>query len=190
MKLGTHPIFDIDGLEWLEQMLRPKVSSAIAQSLKNNHSAKRLVETWEDRCACIGMIEHESARALCSILMWGFEQHQYDKIVNFLSMALYRQMKHDKIKMPNNCPHSPAELCEKMANMVLYLHLWNCWELYTVKGKLWCGEMFGWGEIQLHEKTYSNQMLKYQRFLINTLQELVVEIEDSIHKYRKNLKNV
>lgn len=173
----THPIFDIDGLGWLK--LTPKTTplEPVAQNPKIANA------TWEDCCACIGMMS-EPANALCSMLIWGYDSQQCEKVVHFLSKMLQQQ----KIKIPNNCPHSPAELCHKIANMVLYLHFWDLWECFTVKGKLQCGEMFGWGAIHIHERTYSNQMLKHQRFVITQLQELAGEIEDNIKQYRKNLK--
>lgn len=182
MKFATNPIFDIDGLDWLEIHTKSIPLEPIAKSPKIANA------TWEDRCACIGMIQNHPARALCSILIWGYEQQQFEKIVQYLSKELLQQMRHDKARLPNNCPHSPAELCDKIANMVLYLHLWDIWDCFTVKGKLQCGEMFGWGAIQIHERTYSNQLLKYQRFVIRKLEGLAGEIETQITTYQKQLK--
>ncbi|WP_019519912.1 hypothetical protein [Faucicola boevrei] len=179
-RFATRPMFDIDGLDWLTATLTAKTTKLTATDTPATTPKDN--ETWEDRCACIGMM-NEPANALCSMLVWGYDSQQCEKVVHYLSKILQRQ----KIKLPNNCPHSPAELCDKIANMVLYLHFWDLWECFTVKGKLQCGEMFGWGAIQIHERTYSKQYYPYQKLAIQKLQELLCEIEDNIKQYRKNL---
>ncbi len=176
-KFGTHPIFDIDGLDWLCQHMTAtpaKVFDDFNAPIKPDNDYSE----WQERCACIGMMD-TPARALCSLLVWGMDKSNYETVRDHLAGVVLTELR--KAPLPKNCPHDRAELSHKMAHMVLSLHLQNMWDLCTVKGRLY------FFSIDINEKTYTNQFLKHQRLLIDTLQNLVVEIEVAIDEYKKLL---
>lgn len=175
-KFGTHPMFDIDGLDWLCQHLTAtpaKLGDFSAPPKSDSHYS-----TWQERCACIGMMD-APARALCSMLVWGMDKTAYETVRDYLAGVVLTELR--QAPLPKNCSHDREVLSHKMAHMVLSLHLNNAWDLCTVKGRLY------FFSIDINEKTYTNQFLKHQRLLIDTLQNLVVEIEVAIDEYKKLL---
>lgn len=178
-KFGTHPIFDIDGLDWLCQHLSAtpaKVFDDFNAPVKSDND----YSSWQERCACIGTMP-TPARALCSLLVWGIDKANYETVRDYMAGVVLTELR--KITLPKNCPHNRQDLSHKMATMVLMLHLQNMWDLCTVKGRLY------FFSIDINEKTYTNQFPKCQRLLIDTLQELAWEIGMAIGKYRNELKD-
>ncbi|MBE9597162.1 hypothetical protein [Moraxella sp. K2450] len=177
-KFGTHPMFDIDGLDWLGQYLT--ATPAKFGDFNTPSKGDSDYSAWQERCACIGMMD-TPARALCSLLVWGMDKANYETVRDYLAGVVLTELK--KAPLPKNCPHDRQTLSHKMAHMVLMLHLQNMWDLCTVKGRLY------FFSIDIHEKTYTNQFTKHQRLLIDTLQELAWEIGMAIGKYRNELKD-
>ncbi|WII94983.1 hypothetical protein LU276_08210 [Moraxella haemolytica] len=178
-RFGTHPMFDIDGLDWLCQHLTAtpaKVFDDFNTPVKSDND----YSGWQERCACIGTMP-TPARALCSLLVWGMDKANYETVQDHLAGVVLTELK--KAPLPKNCPHNRQDLSHKMATMVLMLHLQNAWDLCTVKGRLY------FFSIDINEKTYTNQFTKHQRLLIDTLQELAWEIDGAIVKYRNELKD-
>lgn len=178
-KFGTHPIFDIEGLDWLCQH-----TTATPAKMFNDFNASVKSDSdysaWQERCACIGTMD-TPIRALCSLLVWGMDKTNYETVLDYLAGVVLPKL--NKITLPKNCPHNRSELSHKMANMVLSLHLNNAWNLCTVKGRLY------FFSIDIHEKTYTNQFTQCQRLLIDTLQNLAWEIGVAIGKYRNALRD-
>lgn len=179
-KFGTHPMFNnIDGLDWLCQHMTAtpaKVFDDFNAPVKSDND----YSGWQERCACIGMMD-TPARALCSLLVWGMDKKNYETVRDYLAGVVLTELR--QITLPKNCPHDRAELSHKLAEMVLHLHLYNMWELCTVKGRLY------FFSIKINEKTYTNQFTKCQRLLIDTLQDLVWEIGMAIGDYRNELRD-
>lgn len=176
-KFATHPIFDIDGLDWLCQYLTAtpaKFGDFSAPPKSDSHYS-----AWQERCACIGMMT-PPCRALCSILIWGMEKRAYDVICSYMADKALAEL--NKITLPKNCPYDRATLSYKMAHMVLSLHLNNAWDLCTVKGRLY------FFSIDINEKTYAKQFTGVQRLLIETLDNVGFDIGAAIHNYKKTLK--
>ena len=174
-KFATHPIFDIDGLDWLcEHLTAQSLHIKDSQPPKGdpNYSA------WQERCACIGMMT-PPVRALCSMLIWGLDKQSYDVVHEYLADKLLDELK--KTRLPKGCVHDRADLAGRMAQMVLHLHLWDMWDLCTTKGRLY---FFG---IEMGVSTYKNNYLPHQKFLIAELGELVVKIGIKIDEYKKSL---
>lgn len=172
----THPIFDIDGLDWLCEHL-----STTPAKLDNGHQTVKIPDysSWQEQCACIGMIPSPPARALCSLLVWGNDKQAFDMVLEYLSGQVLIKLQ-DK-QLPKGCTHTRQDLAYRLAYMVWHLHLWNVWDLCTVKGRLY------FAGIMMSDKTYTNQMLPYQRTLLETLAQMTEEIEISIAKYKKAL---
>ena len=80
------------------------------------------------------------------------------------------------------CPYSIDEMAGKMAQMVLYFTLYDLWELYTVQGRL------VFSGINMPDKTYSNQMLPYQRLMLNIIKDLAGTVDDDVQKYKSQIK--
>lgn len=181
-RFATHPMFDIDGLDWLTATLTAKTTKLTATDTPATTPKDN--ETWEDRCACIGMINSDPARALCSMLIWGYNQAEFDVIRWHLAGVMYNQMLADNKAMPQGFSLSIEQFCFKVANMVLYLHLYDLWDFYTVAGRLY------FCSIPINDRTYSNQFTKYQKQLIKELQDLADIISNNITNYRMALKNI
>ena len=84
--------------------------------------------------------------------------------------------------MPKGCPYSIDKMAGKMAQMVLYFTLYDLWELYTVQGRL------VFSRINMPDKTYSNQMLPYQRLMLDIIKDLAGTVDDDVQKYKSQIK--
>ena len=58
----------------------------------------------------------------------------------------------------------------------------NLWELYTVQGRL------VFSGINMPDKTYSNQMLPYQRLMLDIIKDLAGAVDDDVQKYKSQIK--
>lgn len=113
---ATHPIFNIDGLDWLNQHLTAK-----SLHIKDSQPPKGDPDysAWQECCACIGMMT-PPARALCSMLIWGFDKYSYDVVHEYLADKLLTELK--KTRLPKGCAHDRSDLASRMADMVLKLY--------------------------------------------------------------------
>ncbi len=178
-KFTTHPMFDIDGLDWLCQHLTA-TPAKMFDDFNTPNKCDNDYSAWQERCACIGTMD-TPMRALCSMLVWGIEKQAFDTVCGYMTKQLLTELR--KAPLPKNCPYDRETLSHKMAHMVLSLHLKNMWDLCTVKGRLY------FFNINIHEKTYINQFTKHQRLLIDTLQDLAWEIGVAIGEYRNELRD-
>lgn len=176
-RYATHPILQIPCLEWLESTMHAKT---VKFDIGKGGGTPAV--TWEDRCAAIAMIKSTPARALASLLVWGYDQDQFDIVAEYLAGKMSAQCRADKKAMPKGCPYSIDEMAGKMAVMVLYFTLYDLWELYTVQGRL------VFSGIAMNDRTYSNQLLGYQRLMMDVLAGLVDMIERDVVAYKHNLE--
>lgn len=176
-QFASHPIFNIDGLDWLSQHLTAK--SAKLEAGYHNKAGNDY-SLWQERCGCIVMIDSPPAKALCSLLIWGNEKRAFDIVHEHLTHVAFNELRNQEL--PKGCVHNRKDLARRMAYMVWALYLWNSWDCYTVKGKLL------YAGIKIHDRTYKNQMSSYHKTLICKLQQLAEEIDEGIRNYRKSLK--
>lgn len=174
-KFGTHPIFDIAGLDWLSATLTTKSTTPTGEAVAMGQVGEAL---WHERCACIATMP-PPARALCSMLIWGNNKADYDTVLEH--MHTIAQQKITPAMMPSNCQHTYADLTKRLAKMVLDLHLQNAWDLCTVKGRLY------FAGVDMSDKTYAKRFLHAQHALIDALLDLSYEIGESINQYRRKL---
>ncbi len=99
-KFGTHPIFDIDGLDWLCQHMTAtpaKVFDDFNAPIKPDNDYSE----WQERCACIGMMD-TPARALCSLLVWGMDKSNYETVRDHLAGVVLTELR--KAPLPKKLP--------------------------------------------------------------------------------------
>ena len=165
---GKHPILQLECLEWFTCLLGSNKDRVGVTSV----SRHAMGADWEDRSACIGQIQGPPARALLTLLVWGFDQKEYMTVKDHLAGVIKPSDK------------TPKELLNKMAHMVLYCTLYDMWNDYTVQGRVKLLNM------PISHHTYSKQMLSVQRQMMNELANLVSDIDKSVWLYRKNLKMI
>lgn len=175
-RFGQSDYLNIPALEWLESTMRAKT---VKFDIGRGGGAPEV--TWEDRCAAVAMIKSKPACALASILLWGYDQEQFDIIVEHLAGKMSAQARADKKAMPKGCPYTIDQMSIKMARMVLYFTLYDLWELYTVQGRL------VFSGINMNDNTYSKQMLPYQRLMISLIRDLAGVVQDDVMVYKRNL---
>lgn len=176
-RYATHPMLQIPCLEWLESTMHAKTVK-----FDIGRGGGLPAVNWEDRCAAIAMIKSLPARALASLLIWGYDQSEFDIIAEHLAGKMSAQCRADNKAMPKGCPYSIDQMAGKMARMVLYFTLYDLWELYTVQGRL------VFSGIAMNDRTYSNQLLGYQRLMMDVLAGLVSMIEGDVTNYKTQLK--
>lgn len=176
-RFGQSDYLNIPALEWLESTMRAKT---VKFDIGRGGGTPEV--TWEDRCAAVAMIKSKPARALASILLWGYDQEQFDIVAEHLAGKMSAQARADKKAMPKGCPYTIDQMSIKMARMVLYFTLYDLWELYTVQGRL------VFSGINMPDKTYSNQMLSYQRLMLNVIRDLAGMVQDNVKQYKSQLK--
>ena len=176
-RYGTHATLQLSCLEWLESTMHAKT---VKFDIGKGGDTPDVI--WEDRCAAIAMIKSLPAKALASLLIWGYDQDQFDIVAEYLASKMSAQCRADNKAMPKGCPYSIDVMAGKMARMVLYFTLYNLWELYTVQGRL------VFSGIDVNDRTYSNQLLGYQRLMMDVLADLAGMIEDDVMSYKRQLK--
>ncbi|MCK6157215.1 hypothetical protein KZX29_00135 [Moraxella osloensis] len=176
-RFGQSRLLNLEALEWLESTMHAKT---VRFDIGKGGGTPEV--TWEDRCAAVAMIKSKPARALASLLIWGYDQDQFDIIAHHLAGKMAAQCRADKKAMPKGCPYSIDEMAGKMAQMVLYFTLYDLWELYTVQGRL------VFSGINMPDKTYSNQMLPYQRLMLDIIKDLAGTVDDDVQKYKSQIK--
>ena len=102
---GKHPILQLECLEWFTCLLGSNKDRFGVTSV----SRHAMGADWEDRSACIGQIQSPPARALLTLLVWGFDQKEYMTVKDHLAGVIKPSDK------------TPKELLNKMAHMVLFL---------------------------------------------------------------------
>ena len=175
-RFGQSRLLNIEALDWLESTMHAKT---VKFDIGKGGGTPDV--TWEDRCAAVAMIKSKPARALASLLVWGYDQAQFDIVAEHLAGKMAAQCRADKKAMPKGCPYSIDEMAGKMAQMVLYFTLYDLWELYTVQGRL------VFSGINMNDRTYSNQLLSYQRMLSDLIKDLSLQIDKDVSNYRQNL---
>ena len=176
-RFGQSRLLNLEALEWLESTMHAKT---VRFDIGKGGGTPEV--TWEDRCAAVAMIKSKSARALASLLIWGYDQDQFDIIAHHLAGKMAAQCRADKKAMPKGCPYSIDEIAGKMGRMVLYFTLYDLWELYTVQGRL------VFSGINMPDKTYSNQMLPYQRLMLDIIKDLAGAVDNNVQKYKSQIK--
>lgn len=176
-RFGQHPSLQLDSMEWLELATH-------AKTVKFDIGQGGLPPdvTWEDRCAAIAMIKSTPARALASLLIWGYNQDHFDVVAQQLAGKMSAQCRADKKAMPKGCPYTIDVIAGKMARMVLYFTLYDLWDLYTVEGRL------VFSGINISDRTYSNQMLGYQRLMMGVISDLASMVQNDVMQYKLQLK--
>lgn len=131
-RFGQSRLLNFEALEWLESTMHAKT---VKFDIGKGGGAPDV--TWEDRCAAVAMIKSKPARALASLLVWGYDQDQFDIIAHHLAG-----------KMAAQC------------RLVL-------------------------SGINMNDRTYSNQLLGYQRLMIDILAGLGDTIQTDVVAYKK-----
>lgn len=175
-RFGQHPSLQLDSMEWLELATH-------AKTVKFDIGQGGLPPdvTWEDRCAAVALIADLPARALATLLVWGYSDEQFNIVTEYLAGEMVQACRTYDGKLPVGCIYTMPELAGKMARMTLYFTLYDLWDLYTVEGRLvFCG-------IDINPRTYSNQLLAYQRDIEGRLAGMVATINQKICEYKRAL---
>lgn len=176
-RFGQSRLLNLESIEWLESTMHAKT---VRFDIGKGGGTPEV--TWEDRCAAVAMIKSKPARALASLLIWGYDQDQFDIVAHHLAGKMSAQARADKKAMPKGCPYSIDEMADKMAQMVLYFTLYDLWGLYTVQGRL------VFSGINMNDRTYSNQLLGYQRLMMEVIKDLTCVVNQDIKYYKDSLK--
>ena len=78
---GKHPVLQLECLEWFTCLLNSNKDRFGVTSVSNH----TMGSDWEDRSACIGQIQSPPARALLTLLVWGFDQKEYMTVKDHLA---------------------------------------------------------------------------------------------------------
>lgn len=84
--------------------------------------------------------------------------------------------------MPKGCKYGIDEASYRIAGMVLDNTFYNLWDLNTALGRL----LFG--EVDINDRTYSNQLLGYQRLMMDVLANLAGVVQRDVEHYKRQLK--
>lgn len=182
-RFGTSPRLQLSCGDWLEHGMHAKT---VKFDIGQGGEAPQV--NWEDRSAAIALIKHAPTKALASLLLWGSNENwnwseHFDEVANYLRSQMIKRCDEDGRHAPRGCGHSREELAHLMARMTLHFELYNLWDLYSLEGQL----LFS--GININHRTYSNYFLRYQKIMLDDVQELVWGIEKVISNYRYELLN-
>lgn len=181
-RFGTSERLQLSKHEWLTNSLHPKT---VKFDIGRGGGEPEI--TWEDRVASIALIKNRVVRSLASLLVWGSDdkwnwQECFDTVVDHLASTMLSQCRSEGRKEPRGYDGSLDELCRLVARMTLHFELYNLWDLYTIKGRL------VFSGIHMNYRTYSNHFLKYQQAMLDELQSMMVDINQAVYKYVKDLE--
>lgn len=182
-RFGTSPRLQLACGDWLQHGMHAKT---VKFDIGQGGEVPQV--NWEDRSAAIALIKHGPTKALASLLLWGSNEHwnwsdDFDEVVRYLTNEMLKRCDADDRQAPKGCSHSREELAYLMSRMTLHFELYNLWDLYSLEGQL----LFS--GVKINHRTYSNYFLKYQKAMLDDVQELVWGIEKVISNYRYELLN-
>lgn len=180
-RFGTSERLMLSNREWLRHRMG-------AKTVNLNASCGGLAPSvnWEDRSAAIALIKNRRVKALASLLCWGGDlswdwSECFNHVCEYLALQMIERCTEDKRASPKGI-YSLDELARLIARMALHFELYNLWPLYSVEGRL----LFS--GIDISSSTYSQKWRKYEKAMLDDLQDLTALVDIEISKYRFNLK--
>ena len=110
-RFGQSRLLNLEALEWLESTMHAKT---VRFDIGKGGGTPEV--TWEDRCAAVAMIKSKPARALASLLIWGYDQDQFDIIAHHLAGKMAAQCRADKDQVPSNLQIQRMKMLEEEGN--------------------------------------------------------------------------
>lgn len=192
---GEHIQLPHKTMTWLEKSTKPK------QAVFGGIGGGKTPEvTWEDGCACIGMLyqpgtyksqeyerRHKAAKALCELLVWGETRDvetNMSIVEQHLASVMFVKCQERKQGEPRGIGLTLKELTAKMARMVFWHELYNLWDWHSVEGQLRYS-----GINQLSPKAYTMTWKLYASYMLNELSDLCQLIDTHVKAYRGQLKD-
>jgi hypothetical protein len=141
--------------------------------------------TWEDKSAALAVIKEPVAKSLASLIVWGKNERWdwsecFNHVVEHLAAKMVERCTEDKRASPKGI-YSLTELARLMARMALHFELYDLWCLYSVEGRL----LFS--GIEVKASTYSQIWCKYEKAMLDDIEDLMNEVNWDVGKYRHNL---
>ena len=192
---GEHIQLSHQTMTWLEKSTKPK------QATFGGIGGGRPPEvTWEDGCACIGMLgepnprdtpdgarRRKAAKALCELLVWGSTKDTEKNmaiIEQHLASVMFVACQERKQGEPRGIGLTLKDLTGKMARMILWHELYNMWDWHTVEGMLRYSCIH-----QLSPKAYSMTWKPYQDVMLEELAVMCKMIDFHVNQYRRELRD-
>ena len=191
---GEHIQLSHQSMTWLEKSTKPKQAT-----FGGIGGGKPPEVTWEDGCACIGMLgelnphdtpesarRRKAAKALCELLVWGITKDTEANmaiIEQHLASVMFVACQERKQGEPRGIGLTLKDLTGKMARMVLWHELYNMWDWHTVEGMLRYS-----GIHQLSPKAYSMTWKPYASVMLEELANMCKLIDNHVKGYRRELR--
>ena len=143
---------------------------------------------WTDKLGVFQKLQGEHVKAFACLLAWG-DWHDgsanFKRVINYLVQFTLANCTKKNIQLRDS-KHTLPEFIEKMAQMVLYLHLRPALQkVYTTTfGRLY------FAGIEMGEDAYRMTWKKQQLVMEECLLNWEAAIDSTIGTYRKNLKNI
>lgn len=171
----------VTNIEWLGRSLSMK-----AQNYALGAGGQADIE-WTDKCGVFQKIQGEHMKAFACLLAWGDWRDgdvYFNRVVNYLVQFTLANCAKKKTHLRDS-KHTLPDFIEKMAKMVVYLHLRPVLQkVYpTTFGRLY------FAGIDMDEKAYHATWKKHQMVMEECLLNWQASIDSTIGTYRRNLKN-
>ena len=192
---GEHIQLSHQSMTWLEKSTKPKQAT-----FGGIGGGKPPEVTWEDGCACIGMLgepnphdtpdsvrRRKATKALCELLVWGSTKDTETNmriIEQHLASIMFVACQERKQGEPRGVGLTLKDLTGKMARMVLWHELYNMWDWHTVEGMLRYS-----GIHQLSPKAYSMTWKPYASVMLEELAAMCKLIDGHVISYRRELRD-
>lgn len=141
--------------------------------------------TWEDKSAALALIKEPVAKSLASLIVWGKNEcwdwsECFNNVCGYLALQMVERCTEDKRASPKGI-YSLEELARLIARMALHFELYNLWSLYSVEGRL----LFS--GIDISASTYSQIWCKYEKAMLDDIEDLMNEVNFDVSDYRRDL---
>lgn len=169
----------MDNIEWLARIVSCK-----AQSYEIGSGQSEL--DWTDKCGVFAKFDGPHLKALASLMVggdWLENDSHFKAIVAHLVHIALASCDKKKLQLRDS-KHTTADLLERMAKMVVYLHLRPVLQkVYTtIFGRLY------FVGIDMDDKAYQMTWKKYENVMWDCLGKWEALIDETIGTYRFELK--
>lgn len=167
-------------IEWAQEQMRAKTMSLSSEARGAFEGAD-----WMDRCGALAAIKHPQSKALAAIHVWPDRNRQHDEqiIIDALAQYMIEECAQSNQKPPRNADGMTLnELAKRTATMVLFFHLNDKRDHYTIKGRL------SLSSIPISDTAWTKTWAVFEKALIDRLMSWYTMADMYIGEYRDAMR--
>ncbi len=166
---------DYRNIEWAQAQMRAKAP------VFGKPAGRGSGADWMDRCGAVAHITEPAAKALLSLLIWPDRDWGQDGmcVVSALSSQMIDAcIKHGRKNPRGDTGFTVPILANRMAYMVMYMHLYGLYDDYSIKGRL------KFAGIHMEVEAYQRTWRQYETAMLEQVKCWIADADYEIGEYR------